>query len=87
MKKREEILIEIEGCILPAPATKTYVTRNIAREIAKDIAFKLSDLGVVIKVECPDCSWSQFGEESVGMTPCYSCNSTGYIVEPIIEEK
>ena len=51
MKKQEEILIEIEECILPIPATKTYVTRNIAREIAKDIVFKLDELGAVIKVD------------------------------------
>jgi len=42
--------------------------------------------GVVIKVKCPDCEWGQFGEEAVGMTPCYSCNSTGYIIEPLIKE-
>ncbi|KKM80157.1 hypothetical protein LCGC14_1342640 [marine sediment metagenome] len=35
------------------------------------------------KVKCPDCEWSQFGDEPVGMTPCYSCNSTGYLTEPL----
>jgi len=47
----------------------------------------LNDKEVVIKTKCPDCVWSEFvNEESVGMTPCYSCNSTGYLVEPLIEE-
>ncbi len=36
------------------------------------------------KVECPDCAWSQFvGEEGVAMTPCNSCNSTGFITTVI----
>lgn len=51
MNKQEKILAEIEECILPLPATKTYITRNIAKEIAKDIAFKLDELGAVIKVD------------------------------------
>jgi len=41
-------------------------------------------------VKCPDCNWSEFQDgEVVGMTPCYTCNSTGYIdvpVEPKPEE-
>lgn len=41
-----------------------------------------------IKAKCPDCAWSQFKEwEAVGMTPCWSCNSTGYFFEPLIKEK
>jgi len=33
-----------------------------------------------VRVKCPHCSWSEFkGEQSVGMTPCHNCNSTGYI--------
>ena len=28
---------------------------------------------------------AQFGDEMVGMTPCYHCGSTGWITEPIIE--
>jgi len=47
----------------------------------------LHSQGVVIKVECPDCTWSQFWDEVVGMTPCHSCNSMGYIVEPLIKEE
>lgn len=47
----------------------------------------LHSQGAMLRVKCPDCNWSQFaGEESVGMTPCYTCNSTGYIYEPLIEE-
>ena len=41
--------------------------------------------GVVIRAKCPDCVWSQFGDESVGMTPCGTCDSTGYIIEPLIK--
>lgn len=40
-----------------------------------------------LKVKCPDCVWSQFEYlDAVGMTPCPRCNSTGYIVEPLVEE-
>ena len=40
------------------------------------------------RVKCPDCEWSQFQDgEAVGMTPCLSCSSTGYIFEPLIEEQ
>ena len=69
---------------------------NIRREaLGDDCAGYLTDnilsylhsQGVVIKVKCPDCEWSQFvDEESVGMTPCYSCNSTGYLIESLIKE-
>jgi len=38
------------------------------------------------RVKCPHCEWSQFESgESVGMTPCYNCNSTGYIYMPLKE--
>jgi len=37
-----------------------------------------------IKIKCPNCLWSEFRDgESVGMTPCFSCNSTGYIYKRI----
>ncbi len=41
-----------------------------------------------IRVRCPTgCAWGQFpDEEPAGMTPCYSCNSTGYVYEPLIGE-
>ena len=35
------------------------------------------------RIKCPHCVWWQFEGESVGMTPCYECNSTGYIYELI----
>ena len=41
---------------------------------------------IYTRVKCPDCTWSQFKDEVVGMTPCLNCNSTGYIFEPLIEE-
>ena len=44
-----------------------------------------SEKGVVLKVKCPECAWGQFQDgESAGMTPCFNCNSTGYITEPLI---
>ena len=50
----------------------------------EDLIAWLKSQGVVQKVECPDCTWSQFQDgESVGMTPCLSCNSTGYITKEI----
>ncbi len=55
----------------------------VSREEIKHI---LDSQGVVRKVKCPDCSWSQFKDEAVGMTPCHRCNSTGYIIEPLIKE-
>ncbi|GAH55077.1 unnamed protein product [marine sediment metagenome] len=53
-------------------------------EAVASVLFYLHDNDVMIKVKCPDCEWSQFGDEVVGMTPCFSCNSTGYIFEPLI---
>ena len=52
--------------------------------VEKFITDTLHSQGVVIKAKCPDCAWSQFKDEVVGMTPCDSCNSTGYIIEPLI---
>ena len=58
--------------------------QSIADEILRDEASQ----GVMLRVKCPDCEWSQFGDgESVGMTPCLRCGSTGYITEPLIREK
>jgi len=56
-------------------------------EFADIVLYKQDSQGVVIRVKCPYCEWSQFGEEAVGMTPCYSCNSTGYIIKPLIVEE
>lgn len=43
--------------------------------------------GAELKVKCPECEWSEFGgEDTAGMTPCLSCNSTGYIYKPLIGE-
>lgn len=50
---------------------------------ADEILQYLHSQGVVKRVKCPDCEWSQFGEESVGMTPCFSCNSIGYLIEEL----
>lgn len=44
----------------------------------------LEEQGTTYKVKCPHCSWSQFTDgEAVAMSPCYECNSTGYIFEPL----
>ena len=72
--------------------------RNLIRELtgedgtvflyngSKTIREYLCSQGAMLKVKCPDCVWWQFEGEVVGMTPCYRCNSTGYIFEPLIEE-
>ena len=61
-----------------------------SEDAAEDLMAYLHSQGAVIKVKCPDCDWSQFSslgkDEAVGMTPCYRCNSTGYIFEPLIEK-
>lgn len=41
-------------------------------------------------VKCPDCEWSQGFPpgENTGLTPCYQCNSRGFIMAPLrLEEK
>ena len=89
MTKQEEMhwdtalaRIIIESELLP-PKTPYWKVVELAKSILK----YQNSQGVVIKVKCPDCEWSQFvDEESVGMTPCYSCDSTGYLVEPLIKE-
>lgn len=67
--------------------TKFKITKNERLRLQDSLIEHLYSQGVVIKVKCPDCEWSQFSrDEAVGMTPCYHCNSTGYIVEPLIQE-
>lgn len=54
-------------------------------EIGSLIVRAFHSQGGQLRVKCPDCEWSQFQDgEAVGMTPCYHCNSTGYIFEPLI---
>jgi len=63
------------------------VDKGMYLRYADKLLSYLHSQGVVVKVKCPDCEWSQFvGGESVGMTPCHTCNSTGYIYEPLITE-
>ena len=81
MSKQEEIrehLIEL---------LEQTTTHEPPSKVVDAILWVLNEDGVVIKVKCLDCEWSQFGEEHVGMTPCHSCNSTGYTVEPLIKEE
>ena len=81
-KKREDMIVGILPCIRTCVQDPTgYTPEDCASDIMAVFDFK----GVEVKVKCPDCAWSQFGEEAVGMTPCYSCNSTGYIIEPLID--
>jgi len=80
MTKQEEILQGIEETL----------TRRLFAGIpdqAEAVVGYLHSQDVVRRVKCPDCEWSQFGEESVGMTPCHSCNSTGYIYEPLVRNR
>ena len=69
----------------PEPFTAP-VDLDVLREMGNAQLKKMDSQGVVIKVKCPDCVWSQFGEEHVGMTPCDTCNSTGYILESLVGE-
>jgi len=63
----------------------SYSEKDFCREKSRLHLLYLHSQGAVIKVKCPNCGWSQFGGESVGMTPCHFCNSTGYIIEPLIK--
>lgn len=62
------------------------VVIKVDREWCEDTDHFCIAVEPIIEVKCPDCTWSQF-RGVVGMTPCYRCNSTGYITEPIIEEE
>lgn len=70
----------------PEPFREPVDPNVLTVEFPKKLVRFLDDSGVVIKVECPDCTWAKFGDEMVGMTPCYRCNSTGWITEPLIEK-
>lgn len=61
-------------------------TRGMILAITDMVLEYENSQGIVIKVKCPDCCWSQFGDKVAGMTSCLSCNSTGYIIEPLIRE-
>ena len=80
MTKQEEIREGIEHVIM---VNRPYLASLIAERIIE----YLNDNKVVIKVKCPDCVWSQFRDETVGMTPCYRCNSTGCIIESLTGEE
>lgn len=54
--------------------------------VEEDIMSYLHSQGAELRTKCPDCEWSQFEGELAGMTPCHSCNSTGYIMESLIKE-
>jgi len=72
---------------IPAESAGLTWDTNFNCMLASNIMEYLHSQGVVMKIKCPDCEWSQFGDkESVGMTPCFSCNSTGYMFKPLIEE-
>lgn len=76
---------------------RTSILENTQVNLQRGVVWKINGLsnflsflrenGVVRKVKCPDCAWSQFGDEAVGMSPCHSCNSTGYTIEPLVEVK
>jgi len=65
---------------------REWLEHNFHETNARVILDYLHSQGVVIKVKCPYCAWSSFEDEPVGMTPCEYCNSTGYVIEPLIKE-
>ena len=87
---REQVYQQIELAILGVATNIGYNPQtnwgDLIRVARTELAKKLDKLGAVIRVKCPDCSWYKFEDEVVGMTPCHSCNSTGYIVKPLIED-
>lgn len=84
MAKQEIIREELEVKI---NRFDTFGEEYSYRGFAEEILSYLDSQWVVLKVKCSDCVWGQFGDETVGMTPCYRCNSTGYIMEPLIKEE
>lgn len=84
----EVIAEEVIGAIQRFKKERPYALHQLATDTAKATVSRLHSQGVVIKVKCLDCTWSQFAEgEAAGMTPCHSCNSTGYRIEPLIKEE
>ena len=83
--KQEEIREGMRSLISIWHNEDTRVGGQNVTKLGERLINYLHSKDVVRKVKCPDCEWSQFGDESVGMTPCHSCNSTGYIIEPLIE--
>ena len=80
MTKQEEIAEQI-FCWLEEMQKAELSPLIVTQKILK----YLDGQGVTTRVKCPDCEWSQFRDEYVGMTPCHTCNSTGYLIEPLIE--
>lgn len=65
-----------------------YVQGALVAEAQAEVSFKafgqwLEEQGANHRVKCPHCSWSQFTDEVVGMSPCIECNSTGYTFKPL----
>ena len=83
---KEEIAEGVVGAIIRFKEERPYAIHQIAGDTADGIIAQLHSHGAAVKVKCSYCEWSQFKDgESVGMTPCYRCNSTGYIIEPLIK--
>lgn len=82
MTKQEEIREEIKDRLRDIAHQGEWIDADLRTE---NLLQYLYSQGAVIKVKCPDCEWGQFGEEVVGMTPCNSCNSMGYIIESLIK--
>ena len=88
MTKQEEIKRGIAEIVVTTLIDETdYLESPELNQIAGDIVGKilsyLHSQGVVIKVKCPSCVFSQFGDEAVGMSPCFECNGTGHKTEPL----
>jgi len=74
MTKQEEIREGLMGIL---------AISNVSVENKLKIALEyLHSQGVVIKVICPACSGT--GDYFFG---CKTCDSTGYIIEPLIKEE
>ena len=83
----KEYVDEVRGHISKQEEIREVIDGVATGEIKPTKALRLlSDLGVVRRGKCPNCAWSQLGDEAVGMTPCFHCNSTGYITEPLIKQ-
>jgi len=89
MTKQEEIRegIAMRLGITGTPSKEQWdlaFTRGVYRRWADELLVYLHSQGVELKVKCPHCIRGQFGDEVIGVSPCYHCNSEGYIMESLI---
>ena len=75
--KSKPSLIDAKGVLHP-DYERAFCEAQLNKVLKEDLA---------LRIKCPHCVWWQFEGESVGMTPCYECNSSGYIYEALKELK